>query len=281
MAPLLSRLGVGGGTGGFGFGKRKKATGPFFSASGGNQTPITGLEPGNGYIYYTFTSPGTFTVSASSGSAVAELLIVGGGGGGGSNPNGYFVGGGGAGGLRNLTNIPISPGIYPITVGDGTPTGGVQNGASPPNATTSALGYSTRGGGQGTQYGGGDGSPPNIAGPGGSGGGHGVTHNYRYETGGTGNISGYNPPEGNPGGSGPTNSGQGGGGAGGAGSSGTGGAAVTLPDYAGSLIGIPSVPGTYSRGGAPSGPSIINNTGNGGNGPSNGSPGIVVIRVLV
>ena len=46
-----------------------------FSATGGN---VSALAPGNGYIYHTFTSPGTFTVN--SGTKDIEYLVVGGGG---------------------------------------------------------------------------------------------------------------------------------------------------------------------------------------------------------
>ena len=242
------------------------------NASGGN---VDALEPGDGYIYHTFTSSGTFTVNSGPANASMELLIVGGGGGGGG---GQQAGGGGAGGLRYLTFPAVSPGSYPVVVGSGTPTGGIANGASPPSATTSALGYETRGGGQGTHY-----NPGSYgsAGPGGSGGGHGVHHNYASVSGGVGNIGGFSPPEGNPGGSGPTNSGQGGGGSGGSGSSGTGGSGTTLPAYTGPLIGVPGLSplnGVYSKGGGPGGPGPINNSGNGANSSNNGSPGIVVIR---
>ena len=235
------------------------------NASGGN---VDALEPGNGYIYHTFTSSGTFTVNSAPANASMELLIVGGGGGGGG---GQDAGGGGAGGLRYLTFPAVSPGSYPVVVGSGTPTGGIANGASPPSATTSALGYETRGGGQGTYYVG-NYTPPGsfVAGPGGSGGGYGVVHNNNDRTGGVGNIGGFSPPEGTPGTNG---SNVPGGGAVGPGITG-----ATLPQFTGSLIGVPSLPGYYSRGGGPGGPTPINNSGYAGNGGQSGSPGIVVIR---
>ena len=72
------------GIAGFGFGASGGGdTGPVaepITASGGN---VNGQEPGNGYKYHTFTSPGTFTVSDGSGDI--ELLIVGGGGAGGGS----------------------------------------------------------------------------------------------------------------------------------------------------------------------------------------------------
>ena len=80
MAPLLSRLGVGGG--GFGFGKRKVG-------SGGPNKPLT-----------------------------IELLMVGGGGGGGSGGGGG--GGGGAGALIYKSALPIVSGsLYATVVGPG------------------------------------------------------------------------------------------------------------------------------------------------------------------
>jgi len=80
MSPLLARLGLG--RSGFGFGKR---TAVIIRVTGGN---VSALEPGNGYKYHTFTSPGTFTVSGTP-NITAEILVVAGGGGG-------FTGGSGA-----------------------------------------------------------------------------------------------------------------------------------------------------------------------------------------
>ena len=93
-----------------------------FSATGGTKT-----EPGDGFIYHTFTpTPGTdtFTVSSTSPAAVGgnfiEALIQGAGGAGGvgSNPGPQTKpSGGGGGGATGLWTIPITEaGDYPIKV---------------------------------------------------------------------------------------------------------------------------------------------------------------------
>ena len=81
------------------------------TATGGN---IDGLQPGNGYTYHVFTSPGTFTVSVA---AVGEVdcLVVGGGGAGGRQHGG----GGGSGAAVHWSNFPISAQGYPISIGEG------------------------------------------------------------------------------------------------------------------------------------------------------------------
>jgi hypothetical protein len=57
-------------------------------ASGGNIADA--LEPGNGYVYHTFSTPGTFTCQNQN---EIEILVVGGGG-----ATSQFCGGGGGGG---------------------------------------------------------------------------------------------------------------------------------------------------------------------------------------
>ena len=162
MSPILTRMiGAGSAGSGFGFGRRRGgASGPSFSATGGNQTPNTGLAPGNGYIYHTFTSPGTFTVS--SGGNVEVLVVAGGGGGGGD-----VGGGGGAGGLAYNPSMTIGPGTYPVTVGPGgnggpgtaSPAGtlGIRSGGA--GGDSIFNGITALGGGGG---GGWDGSPGNT-----------------------------------------------------------------------------------------------------------------------
>ena len=77
-------------------------------AAGGTETTF-GTD-----VVHTFTSNGTFTVTAS---AVAEvqILLVGGGGAGGSNAGG----GGGAGGVVYMTNQLLAAGTYTVNVGTG------------------------------------------------------------------------------------------------------------------------------------------------------------------
>ena len=65
-----------------------------------------------GYIAHTFTSSGTFIVSA--GTLSCDILIVGGGGGGGCG-----TGGGGGGGAVLYKSHSITSGTYPIIIGDG------------------------------------------------------------------------------------------------------------------------------------------------------------------
>ena len=101
------------GVGGFGFGGGGDDAGTPapFSASGGNIA--NGVTPGNGYVYHTFSTPGSFTVD--SGSADIEALIVGGGG-----AADFCSGGGGGGGIAHVsTAITLTSGAYAVTVGVG------------------------------------------------------------------------------------------------------------------------------------------------------------------
>jgi len=160
-----------------------------FSATGGN---VSAISPGNGYIYHTFTSSGTFTVT--SGTKTVEYLIVaGGGGGGGSGPSGnrYGGAGGGAGGLLNSTTI-VSSGSYSIQVGSGGPgSNGTTNGT---NGNPSYFGPIVATGGGGGGY---DTGPfGSFGSTGGSGGGGGAASNPGD------NKGDGTPGQGNPGGRG-------------------------------------------------------------------------------
>lgn len=83
------------------------------------------------YKIHTFTSSGTFTVSAISGNAPVQVqvLIVGGGGGG-----GFYLGGGGGGGAMLETFVNMTGASYTVTVGGGG------------NAIDSGYTYSSNGG---------------------------------------------------------------------------------------------------------------------------------------
>lgn len=263
----------------------KRAANPYIepspiSATGGNQTPSSGLAPGNGYKYHTFTSPGNFVVS--SGNNTIEFLVVGGGGSG-----GFARGGGGAGGLAYSPSYPITPGTYPITVGSGGPN-------TPYNApgagtdTTFTIGASTiygRGGGGAFPYA----SPPNFAG--GSGGGG---NTYGPGTGGTASqpseptFGGLVLNYGNNGGDASSPEGAGGGGAGAAGTPGggsPGGNGRQYPNFTGPLIGVPALAplsgyfagggGGATRDGGPAGTGGLGGGGNGkGSHPNPGDPGV-------
>jgi hypothetical protein len=274
---------------------------PFSATSSGTiATPASGLAPGNGYIYHTFTGPGTFTVSGTSG--IVEYIVVAGGGGGGS----YYAGGGGAGGLRTNVSghplstgspLPISPGSYTVTVGAGG-TGGASNtlgttgNSSYFGPPSTPQGITADGGG-----GGGSNTPNSTGKDGGSGGGGGTFLTTQFP-GGTGNRPNITTPaQGNPGGSGSTDNasyrnGGGGGGAGSVGGSagpnagGPGGPGSQFPSFTGPLIGTPSLSplsGYFAGGGGGGVVDVFGHTqgsgglGGGGNGgpPStfNGAPG--------
>jgi hypothetical protein len=88
---------------------RTPAPGPL-GASGGNIADA--LEPGNGYVYHTFSTPGTFTCQNTN---TIEILVVGGGG----ATNQFLGGGGGGGGVCHATDYEVEAGPYAITVGPG------------------------------------------------------------------------------------------------------------------------------------------------------------------
>ena len=238
-----------------------------FSASGGNLA--NGLEPGNGYKYHTFGTPGNFVVSGDPGTV--DILIVAGGGAGANNRGA----GGGAGGIVHHSQLILGPGTYPVAVGDGgaQPGTGEQEGASGTDSTFAAspspVYLIAKGGG-----GGGDNSGPESPGnPGGSGGGANYVGTSPPQQGvatqGSQNspfsgASGFNQ-YGNNGGlgsGGPKYNSAGGGGAGGAGGNGTtgggsdaagdGGAGQPFSNFTGPLIGVPALnplSGVYGGGG--------------------------------
>jgi hypothetical protein len=229
--PLLGMLGLGGGVG-----SNLSGGAAPIQASGGTKT-TSGV-----YTIHTFTSNDNFVVS--SGSGTVDVLVIGGGGGGGKDHytggsggyNGRGTGGGGAGTLKYFTGLPLEPGTYPATIGNG------GQGAPNPNqdyvgndGQTTSFGASplpfhvvSPGGGGG----GGSGPGPNYAGrPGGSSGGSSNGQDSPAGTAATGHPQGVDqvsPPIGwgNKGGNGipsePYSEGGGGGGAGAAGNNGGG-----------------------------------------------------------
>ena len=260
MAPLFTGLKLGG------FGKNPDVTGGGstpITASGGN---VNALEPGNGYVYHTFTSPGTFTVT--SGTGEIEYLVVGGGGAGGG---GWYriAGAGGAGGLlSNNPSVPVSgtgatrqpsyivsPGPYSVTVGPGGSASGLSGPIVPGNPSNfypTPVSYPSPtylrafggGGGAGNPNPGVNGGAGTAGQPGGSGGG--------YTEGGGGSPpaptanAGNGTPGQGAGGSYPSSNGGGGGGAGGTmpntkRDQSDGGNGLQLPAFTGPLIGVPSL----------------------------------------
>jgi len=256
-----------------------------FTATGGNANAIA---PGNGWIYHTFTSPGTLTLSKTNLASTKslEILLVGGGGGGGvANNNGSDGGGGaGAGGVvfvGSTTLGDLGDGTYNVTVGPGGT--GVIGGSSPgSNAIASQVGSDSTvvmvgpnaelrakgGGGGGSGPIGGPLGPYGTGGSGGGGGGGGGAATPHY------GLSITNTPQpllpsaiivqyGQPGSYGANASagagyeGGGGGGAGGGASNGfgpgAGGPGQPFPEFTGPLIGVPALAplnGSFGGGGA-------------------------------
>ena len=274
----------------------------YIIATGGTITTVC-----TNFKVHTFTSPGSFVVSAAgtpSGSNTVDYLVVAGGGGGG--PSNCGAGGGGAGGFRQSSGaasgsyaasplgsgvaaLPVTATSFPISVGAG---GATNSGGSQSIFSTIASGGGGTGGGWG-----------NSGGDGGSGGGAGGRNN----TGGSsGNVPTVSPPQGNDGGnSAPSSSppsidaGGAGGGAGAAGdnagdNTGKTGAVGVPTAITGSALsysggggsnaesgshGSASPCGTGGAGGNPAGTNGTTNRGGGGGGNNgSGGSGVVVIR---
>ena len=227
---------------------------------------------------HTFTSPGTFSVSAASATAaenVVSYLVIAGGGGS-AEDNG---GGGGAGGYRELKS-PITPYTaspldgypsaplrvtitaqdYPITVGSGgagSPNPGGANAGLP--GSNSIFSTITSAGG-----GGGGGDDNGNASNGGSGGGGGGRGGSSPPGKGSGNTPPVSPPQGNDGGDGGTSPAPGSGGGGGATAAGSAGAPVTPNGAAGGAGATTGITGSnVTRAGG----------GGGGSGQGGGSGG--------
>ena len=244
----------------------------FITATGGTitNTPTCRI--------HTFTSPGTFCVSAvaqvPANNAVGYLVVAGGGGGGQA-----IGGGGGAGGFREGRTNPITPytasplvttghtvsvQAYPITVGSGgsgVAPGSPGDGGDGNNSIFSSF----------TSAGGGGGAGNTRCGPdGGSGGGAGA-----LRTGGTGNTPPVSPAQGTNGGNGgPVNANPvgagGGGGATAVGGNGTQPASPGNCGGAGATTHITGSPVAYAGGGGGanqnSTPQPSGGTGGGGKG---------------
>ena len=243
------------------------------------------------YKIHTFTSDGTFCVSAANVPANnnVDYLVIAGGGSGGQD----LSAGGGAGGYReshcattsgcytasplaSATSLPVSVQAYPITVGGGgagapsptSPTGIKNNGSN-----SIFLSITSAGGGYGGQNSGAGGTAGNPGGSGGGGSGPGF---------GSGNTPPTSPPQGNNGGTGggsnPYYNG-GGGGAGGAGgnasapNTGGNGGIGTATSITGSSV--TRAGGGGAGAGYPCGSAGTGGPGGGGDGVANyfGSPG--------
>lgn len=255
---------------------------PPFTATGGNQTgPGAALEPGNGYAYHAFTSPGTLVAENSTG--ICEVLIVGGGGGGADYADpGNAGGGGGAGGLVHHTQLEIGVGSHSILVGSGGQASPSPNGAyiGADGGDTTAFGIVAKGGG-------GAGGYTDVGRSGGSGGGGGTPSSTGSGPATQPSQNGPFVPEsgfaqyGNAGGNGNSGPGQfgAGGGAGAVGGShgAAGGDGRQYPQFLGNDIGVPAVHftnGYYAGGGGAGryGSLPPSNGGLGGGGGINNNP---------
>lgn len=300
--PLLGMAGFGGGI------ASRLVGGVAGSVSGGN---VDGLEPGNGYKYHTFTSPGTLVVV---GDFTMEVLMVAGGGTGGSDGGAGGTGGGGGGGLL-FGSLDLTTGSYPINVGATT-----ADSAGTQGNNTTGFGATANGGGYGGEVegAGNDGGSGGGGSAGGSVGAGGASTQspqplpYGTLTGfGGAGSSGISPP---------ARIGGGGGGAGGdappqPGTAVPSGPGKQYPNFTGPLIGVPALAplsGYYAGGGgggrtglgspdgsggagspdtSTNGSDGVTNSGGGGGGasryPSNGThggtgaSGIVVVRYAV
>ena len=265
-------------------------TAEYIAATGGTVTTVC-----TNFKVHTFTSPGTFCVSAvgnPAGSDKVSYMVVAGGGGSGGDSGG----GGGAGGFREgkVTSdpytaspivssgfetgsggIPVAATSYPVTVGGG----GSAGAGAPPSSSPAVGGDGSVSTFAGTTTitsagGGGGGSRPSPNGrPGGSGGG------ARSQAGsaGSGNTPPVSPAQGFDGaGATPTPGGNSGGGGGATAlgvyapscsAGGPGGAGATT-----SINGTPTAFGGGGGGGGSTGPASVGGTGGAGGG-GNGEQG--------
>ena len=236
-------------------------------ATGGNVTS----EPGNGYKYHIFTSPGSLVVSEAGPGAVEYLVVAGGGSG-----SARHGGGGGAGGLRtNVSGDPLagssmtlSVTTYPVSVGDGASPVGPGSSATQGNKGSDSVfnSITATGGGGATNHL----TPSPQCVPVGSGGSGGASHDGTCPR--AGNTPPVSPPQGNTGGlsGGPSPGGNTSGGAGGNGHPITAFAGSLFPTMPAAWITATGPTGLYAGGGgggqwsAPGGPAGGGGGGAGG-----------------
>jgi hypothetical protein len=252
----------------------------FITATGGTITTC------GDYKIHTFTSDGTFCMSAGAGDlSKVDYLVVAGGGAGGAK---RLSAGGGAGGYRESHTVPVSgcytasplasstplgpltPGAYPITVGGGG-TGGT-TGVASTNGSNSVFSTITSAGGG---AGGGEYCAQYVGQPGGSGGGGGAYSPNPTTSKGLGNTPPVNPPQGNDGGNASTADYRlgGGGGAGAVGE--TQGSTPSYPGGTGGAGVSSSITGSsVTRGGGGGGGAHEPTPGQGAGGSGGGAPAI-------
>ena len=286
---------------GFGGGNASKLVGGSdpIDASGGAKT-----TSGN-YTIHTFSYPTSDNFVVNSGEGECDILVIAGGGAGGSGgPAGWYGGGGGAGGYAYATGYSVTPGTYPISVGNGGSGNAGTRGSSGANSwfnlpVPSGKIFCQGGGG------GGDGAYPGISGDapgydGGNGGGSGSHLDSSSTTPGgsavqpaqnpdfsNGTLEQYGYAGGNEAGGTGDGRGGGGGGAGGAGQNSPGPTPLNGRGGAGRENSISGSPVTYAVG-APSyeGDPQPSTSGSGGPGKASGAAGgsgqagVVIVRYL-
>jgi len=144
-------------------------TAPLITATGGT------ITTSGSFKYHTFTSSGTFQVTA--GSGLVEVFVLGGGGAGGGDFSGatfYGGGGGGGGGLYNPAYY-VEVSSYTVTVGAGGTPNALSNGYGG-DGSNSVFGNITALGGGGGSRGNSDSSTTFVGRDGGSGGGGGSSN---------------------------------------------------------------------------------------------------------
>jgi hypothetical protein len=155
------------------------STGAIYSTSGTltNTAPLITATGGTivttgGFKYHTFTSSGTFQVTA--GSGLIEVFVLGGGGAGGGDASGatFYAGGGGSGGGLYHPAYYVEVASYTVTVGAGGTPNVLSNGVGG-DGNNSVFGNITALGGGGGARGNGDSSSGFVGRDGGSGGGGG------------------------------------------------------------------------------------------------------------
>jgi len=144
-------------------------TAPLITATGGT------IVTTDGFKYHTFTSSGTFQVTA--GSGLVEVFVLGGGGAGGGDFSGgsFYAGGGGSGGGLYNPAYYVEVSSYTVTVGAGGTPNVLSNGFGG-DGGNSVFGNITALGGGGGSRGNADSSNSNVGRNGGSGGGGGSSN---------------------------------------------------------------------------------------------------------
>ena len=277
-------------------GLQSEASGPqYIAATGGTVTTVC-----TNFKVHTFTSPGTFCVSAvgnpAGSNTISYMVVAGGGGVDTSNPG--AIGGGGAGGFREgkssqdtytasplactagaNAGLPVAVTAYPVTIGAGG-TGGPTGctGAATPGSNSVFSGttlITSAGGGKGR-------GPSSTTNDGGSGGGGSTVPGPTQSPPqiGSGNTPPVTPPQGNPGAFGllPTPGTYAGGGGGGATAAGTAASPSQGGDGgAGATTNINGSPTAFAGGGGgasgrePTAPSIPAGAGGAGGGGAGGA----------